>query len=201
MKGLLYKDFLTQKATVGKLFFTLIFLFLFLFALGQSPAQVLITCVTLLTVMAPSQSFWNDHTSKWNALVLSMPLKRKTLVLARFAFAFISVLIAATAVVVPSVYLLQKTWRMALIIGAAYTVIIMLILSIILSAHFIFGPEKSRIITPFATGSLPVAFMIFYDNASPRHIFSNLLAKTGIIVAVILGLVMLSIWFFEKKEF
>lgn len=200
MKGLLYKDFLTQKATVGKLSFALLFLFLFLFALGQSTGQILITCITLLLVMTVSQSFWHDHASKWNTLVLSLPLKRKTIVLEKFAFSFVNVLIAA-AVVVPSVYLFEKSWRTALMVGVAYTVVIMLILSIILSAHFIFGPEKSRIITPFATGSLPVGIMIFYDNANARHIFSDLLAKTGIILLVILGLIWLSIRFFEKKEF
>ena len=104
MMGLLYKDILVQRKQIGY-YLAFIIVYTALVAAGVFNAAILAGLVVLIGMMLPMSSFAYDEQAKWDRYAMALPLGRRTVVRAKYAFVVLMLLAAAAFALLSSVAL------------------------------------------------------------------------------------------------
>ena len=153
MKALIIKDYLTIKK---QMWFILVFIAIFSitsYNVSDGSSFSSIGFIIMISVMLPVTSMAYDERSKWNVLSATMPYSNKDLVLSKYVFGYIAVLLASLLSI-----LIQGGIQLiaGLPIGIDTVVSILaiclistLILAINIPVSLKFGVEKGRFIFIF----------------------------------------------------
>lgn len=210
MKGLILKDLITLKS-YGK---SLLMIFLLFLVLGLSSGSPLSGAMMVMpiSIMAAYVTFSYDKLSNWDCYANTMPLKRKDIVLARYAVTLILCLlffIASLFSYLFSAVIMHDFSELNLILPTYCVLmgIIMILVSLILVLNYKVGPDKSRLalILIFIIPSILTAFLANSGISLPNISIDTLLL--GCYLTPVLGCIVLMISYlisskiYEHKEF
>lgn len=206
MSGLLLKDLYILKK-YGKTMVALI-LFFSLFAAFSKDAGFLSGMIIFVGTTMAINSFSYDDLSKWQSFALAMPVKRRTVVLAKYLFTLILAVGSTLFSVVLNVILglVRRNIALDSILPVAGIMLglVLFINAIILPLIYKFGVEKSRLLM-IVVYALPAVFILSalnFGSSFPAFIPLNLLAALSpvLVAAVFWGSYLLSCRIYEKKE-
>jgi len=215
MKGLIIKDFINLKKTL-KIFVVISLLYFVIGITSNNPGFFSNILCAILAVTTISL-FSYDDLAKWDVYVLTMPIKRETIIMARYIMMLLLALIGAAfsaVLTVASGLYLKKGIKDELIGIVLGTSLIILLLSIIIPFVVKLGVERARLIL-VAIYFIPVmVFMMLKQMFEKRSLeIPNWLIKTGniamkyiyIIIPLTLLLVLafsylISVRLYNKKE-
>jgi len=202
MKGLLIKDILNFKKQWLVMLFLLIFYSVFA-VLNDSPEMVGFMMV-LLSLILPMTAFAYDEQSKWDRYALSMPVSRTEIVLSRYLFLLL-------LVVLLSLFAFFLNFCMGVAPGEAFSsTALFSALSLLMGAVsfpvlFRFGPEKTRLLMVLVI-LIPTVGLMLLERAGllPEELpaFGDLLPF--FLPAALLLFVLsffLSVQIYKRKEF
>lgn len=204
MKGLILKDLFVLKSQIR---FYLIFILLYGFiALYSGNTSFLSGLICMFCLMLPLTAIAYDERAGWEKYALSMPVNRRDLVLSKYIlgilFNFMSFLISVIFGMFTSTPIKET-----LIVAAAFVLIALIYLSLVLPMTFKLGTEKSRIYM-LAIVLSPIIGLILLDKFGfSFSSVSDIPWKTLFplfVAAVILfffASIALSISIYKKKEF
>ena len=207
MKGLLLKDLFTLRKQ-GKVYLLLLAFYLFYTILTKN-VSMMSSMIAMLCAIAPITTLAYDENCKWDRYALSMPISRKMIVLSKYVFGIVLILISMAIVAPLSMMVVTYTREMelkaAMIIILVVNGIAILFLSILLPLLFKFGVEKGRLLM-FVIFFIPLAFVYIYKKINlglpSKETFELLgyLSPVFLIIIVLISMV-ISIRIYEKKEF
>lgn len=207
MKGLLLKDLFTLRKQ-GKVYLLLLAFYLFYTILTKN-VSMMSSMIAMLCAIAPITTLAYDENCKWDRYALSMPISRKMIVLSKYVFGLLLILISMAIVAPLSMMVVTYTREMelkpAMMIVLAVNGIAVLFLSILLPLLFKFGVEKGRLLM-FVIFFIPMAFVYIYKKINlglpSKETFELLgyLSPVFLIIIVLISIV-ISIRIYEKKEF
>ena len=161
MKGLIIKDILNLKRSLGSIIAILIF-YIFL-AYNSGDPSMLIGMVVFLLAMMTITSISYDDMAKWDKLALAMPISRKTIVLSKYV---LSLLLIATGIFLSTtisyiIILINSDIGLPQLLLTSYIIFFLstIFISIVLPLIFRFGVEKSRLMMMTVIG---IPFGLFY---------------------------------------
>ena len=206
MKGLLLKDLYILKK-YGKTVLALI-LFFALFAVFSKDAGFLSGMIIFVGTTMAINSFSYDDLSKWESYVLSMPVKRRTVVLAKYCFTLILAVGSTLFSIVLNAILglLRQNIDMSAILPVAGLMLelVLFMNAVILPLIYKFGVEKSRLlmIVVYAIPAVLVVSVLNFGASFTGCLPFGLLAALSplIVAAVFAGSYVLSCRIYEKKE-
>ena len=148
MKGVLLKDFYIAKSNVLVTIVSLIVLGIGLSILAE-PSTLLILAPAVSTTVV-FISITSDATSKWNKNVITMPISRSQIILEKFIFYILLVIIGLITALIPCIVLtvigenitIHSMWLYAAI-GLSCA---LLAGCVSLPCAYMFDPEKSQIV-------------------------------------------------------
>lgn len=148
MGKLIYKDFLILRKS---LFIGLLYIFFFMFVLKSNSIYVYTSTVIALTYLFVMSAFAYDDKNKTDIMINSLPVSRRTVVLAKYAsiFAFMAVGTAAYIVIYNIVLILgpnAEVYPVTLEGFVAALILISLMNGIYLPLMFKLGYTRARII-------------------------------------------------------
>ena len=202
MKGLLLKDLINLKST-ARLFLAFLVLFVVLIlSTGDFSSYTL--SIVVLSAMLPFSTVALDERAKWDRTALASPVRRSTLVLAKYVLGLGLLFVALCAGLLLGL-LARQTLAVLLpqlfLLGISGT----LMLCIMLPLMFRFGAEKARILlmlvmaAGFAASFALNAPGIALPGSSALMDYAIILFASAIAVLVLSA--MLSIHIYNKKEF
>lgn len=209
MKGLLIKDFLGIRSVLKSSLFTVI-VFLVVGRVSKNPMYI----VMLLGVLSINLTFTSisyDKNSNWIQYSLTMPIKRRTMVVSKYIFFYILLLVSTLLASLAIFLLFTGVGDMSLkeIFLTNYSVLVTLSVmnAIILPIVIKKGIEKARIAI-LAVALLPTAIVILVSQLIPfpgKEFIESLVKRIVIFSPLILILInlisiKLSINIFENKE-
>lgn len=210
MKGLILKDLITLKS-YGK---SLLMIFLLFLVLGLSSGSPLSGAMMVMpiSIMAAYVTFSYDKLSNWDCYANTMPLKRKEIVLARYAVTIILCLLFFIASLFSYMFsaVIMNDFSEINLILPTYCVlfgIIMILVSMILVLNYKVGPDKSRLalILIFIIPSILTAILansgITLPNLSNNTLYLGCYLAPGLGCAVLFLTYIISSKIYEKKEF
>lgn len=207
MKGLLLKDLFTLRKQ-GKVYLLLLAFYLFYTILTKN-VSMMSSMIAMLCAIAPITTLAYDENCKWDRYALSMPISRKMIVLSKYVFGILLILISMVIVAPLSMMVVTYTREMelkpAIMIVLAVNGIAILFISILLPLLFKFGVEKGRLLM-FVIFFIPLAFVYLYKKINlglpSKETFELLgyLSPVFLIIIVLISMV-ISIRIYEKKEF
>ena len=157
MKGMLYKDLINLKQQ-GKSWLLIIALYAFI-GVMQNNMQFSFSMVAVLSVLVPISLCSYDERCGWDKYVLTMPLNRAEVVLAKYLFCFATLAVLLLLPVALAWYL--GTGLAELCITVAVNLLMgMLLQGVLLVSLFKFGTEKARFVL-FAVVFIPIAAVFF----------------------------------------
>lgn len=211
MKGLIWKDLLVQRGNGVYLFLVMLLMTTLLGFIGQSISQLLITNGTIILILMITQGFGYDHTSKWDVLATSMPLKRSSFVLAKYAFAFLGTLFIAICFVLPALIIEKESLQIAMAVFFGYISFMLVFFSFALMIYFVFGVKKAYYVMPLSIGGFMAGFIMIFEEEENRAFLVNYVQKFSAemlalqfaaLVLIMVGVsIMISIRAFAKKDF
>jgi len=161
VKGLIIKDILNLKRSLGSIIAILIF-YIFL-AYNSGDPSMLIGMVVFLLAMMTITSISYDDMAKWDKLALAMPISRKTIVLSKYV---LSLLLIATGIFLSTtisyiIILINSDIGLPQLLLTSYIIFFLstIFISIVLPLIFRFGVEKSRLMMMTVIG---IPFGLFY---------------------------------------
>lgn len=214
MTGLILKDLLNLKRYV-KSFGLIIILYTVIF-INQSNTSFLVGFITIIGTMMVVTTFGYDELAKWDRYALTMPLRRKDIVLAKY---LLGLILGAVGAVVSLLICLgvgyfkhrvdfaETLYAISLVLAIA-----ILFLSVILPLIYKFGAEKARILM-IASFLIPVLIVVAVNSFLKSHgmaagLMSFLNQYQEIIPYAVAGFTLLalvvscaaSLVIFEKKD-
>ena len=202
MKGLLLKDLINLKST-ARLFLAFLALFVVLIlATGDFGSYTL--SIVVLSAMLPFTTVALDERAKWERTALSSPVKRSTLVLAKYVLGLgllIVALCTGLALGLLAGQTLAELLPQLFLLGISG----MAMLCIMLPLMFRFGAEKARILlmlvmaAGFAASFALNTPGIALPGQSALMDYAVILFASAIAILVLSA--MLSIHIYSKKEF
>ena len=148
MIGLVYKDFLVQRKTLGY-YLVLTAIYAVAATSGGMGMGVLGAMTMLVGVLLPTSAFAYDEQAKWDGYAAALPGGRRDMVRGRYLFALACVLggcvLTVTAMGVVSLLGLGEDMPGILLAAVVCTGMALLIDCVLLPLLFRFGAEKSRI--------------------------------------------------------
>lgn len=211
MTGLILKDLLVLRKTLRT--YILFLLFYFVMALLNLFSIAFITAfVQIIVMILPMSSFAYDDLAKWDRYAMALPLGRRAVVRAKYAFVLLMVLVAAAFALVSCVALsitAAQPVEENLAAGVGALSIGLLAVNVTLPLNYKMGPERAR---PFLYAIIffPVILVVLAAQAgwldgleglSPDLVLPLLAA---IPLVVLLGLpvsYLISCRIVDKKEF
>ena len=214
MLALLKKDFFVLRKTC----MLYMGIMLFYIALGVLNGNIAMfqVMIVLTALLLPITSMSYDERASWNKYGMSLPLRRRTIVLSKYAFAAaatgISVAFSAAVVAVYAVLRHEALTVDVLIHPAVFACLGLIIMDIGLPIVFWLGSEKGRYAVTALIWAIALAPMVLkkafaidvYDAAlelfaalNGESLFLLLLAGTAVLTA---GSILLSAAIFERKE-
>ena len=166
MTGLILKDLLVLRKTLRT--YILFLLFYFVMALLNLFSIAFITAfVQIIVMILPMSSFAYDDLAKWDRYAMTLPLGRRAVVRAKYAFVLLMVLVAAAFALVSCVALsitAAQPVEENLAAGVGALSVGLLAVDITLPLNYKMGPERAR---PFlyAVIFIPVILFILMAQA------------------------------------
>lgn len=207
MKGLILKDIYALRKQ-GKILLLLL-VFYFFYSIMTKNVSMLSAMVAMLCAITPITTLSYDELCKWDRYALSMPVSRKMIVLSKYIFGMLLVLIGMIIVAPISAGIVTYTGEMniktALLILLAISGIGIVFFSLIMPLLFKFGVEKGRMLM-FLIFFIPMAGVYVVKTLKlqiPSTQTLSLLARLSpfFVLAIFVVSVLLSIRIYEKKEF
>lgn len=203
MRGLLIKDILNLKKQ-WYIYLFLIILFSFT-SYTNGNDQLFWFVIILLGIMNPITSISFDEKSKWDKFSLTLPIKRSDLILSKYIFSYITLLLS---VILYFVYLIafgknidkEILYSIGIIIGIS-----IIIQSFVLPCIFKFGSEKGRLI--LLAGCVIPYLIVFiqkkYNFKAPSQELLSILPYVLVVAVFVVALssILISIKIYDKKEF
>lgn len=217
MKGLIIKDFLNLKKSL-RVFAIISIIYLF-FGITNDNPYLFSGLLSIMAAITTISLFGHDDLARWNTYALTLPMGREQIILARYLMmlllTFIQFVISSIFTIIVNLYLKKDRLFEGFDIIGYYSLIIILVLSIIMPFIIKLGVEKARLIfiviyiVPY-TISIPIKKRI--DSGEiviPDWLkeLATIVINNIIIVAPIFVLLVLvvsyfiSVSIFKKKEF
>lgn len=207
MKGLLLKDLFTLRKQ-GKVYLLLIVFYLF-YSIFTKNVSMMSAMIAMLCAIAPITTLAYDENCKWDRYALSMPISKKMMVLSKYVFGLLLILISMVIVAPLSMVVVTYTGEMAFkpafIILLMVNAIAVLFISVLLPLLFKFGVEKGRLLM-FVIFFIPMAIAYVYKKTNLGLPSKETLTSLGYLSPLLLLIIFLisiaiSIRIYEKKEF
>lgn len=216
MKGLIIKDLLLTRSYLKNLLFLMV-----AFALiGISTGNVIAFYIPFIAIMICMSTFSYDEYNKWNSYLLTMPIKKKNVVKAKYLFTILIVFFATILGIILSIFisLVKDTFVLSNFlntvgISSFYGIIgLFIFVSLIYPLLYKFGSEKGRI---YVMGLIAFIVMIMLvisslSNSIGIHIpdsFISFIKNNIIYLSAIMTVVLyfisyfISVRIYSKKEF
>ena len=215
MKGLILKDFLNLKKYIRTLF-GIIALYAVIF-IPQGNANFLEGMVVILCAMAVVTSIGYDDLAKWDKYALTMPITRKDVVMSKYIFTIIFIIIGSILSllisIVASTILNNLDIELLLEIDAISIALGILFTGILIPLIYKFGIERSRIIIigifaiPTIVSFAGVSILNYFGVPKPSEAFIEriviilpyIIPEIAILILVISYFITLNIY--NKKDF
>jgi hypothetical protein rflaF_17077 len=212
MKGLLIKEFIMfRKNCIAPIIFLI-----FIMYAGIMGQYHMLAFAPLFISILPSSYMTFDETSRWDIYSLIIPVKRKSIVSAKYIFTLILVSISIILAAISGFIGLNINNKNEFVMSTCLMLITALIVvgvifpMIVLPFNFKFGTAKARIATMIFAGIVGFGTAIFANSDDISSIFTifsdknclvNYLVIVGAAIALLLISWRLSILFYEKREF
>ena len=211
MTGLVLKDFLVlRKALRTYVLFLIFYLILAIFDLFS--ISFITAFVQIIVMILPMSSFAYDDLAKWDRYAMTLPLGRRAVVRAKYAFVLLMILVAAAFALLSCVALsitAAQPVEENLAAGVGALSVGLLAVDVTLPLHYKMGPERAR---PFLYANIfiPVILIVlaaragWLDNLEqlPPSVVLPLLCLIPLVI--LLGLpvsYLISCRVVEQKEF
>lgn len=191
MTGLVLKDFLVlRKALRTYVLFLIFYLILAIFDLFS--ISFITAFVQIIVMILPMSSFAYDDLAKWDRYAMTLPLGRRAVVRAKYAFVLLMILVAATFALLSCVALsitAAQPVEENLAAGVGALSVGLLAVDVTLPLNYKMGPERAR---PFlyAIIFIPVILIVLAARAGW---LDNLEQLPPSVVLPLLGLIPLVI--------
>ena len=215
MTGLILKDALVLKKTL-KTYLLLLAVYAVLAAVGIFTLSFVTAFLEVIALMLPMSTFAFDEQAHWDRYAVALPLSRQDLVLARYCFTVLVLLVAAAFGAAMCVVLsFSGDWDAVWECGTSVAVTLLLgtlALSVAMPLNYRLGPERARPAL-YVTLLLPVAALyvsfetnIWSANGSVTHLedLPPLLILFPLIFLTVVALILsyyCSCAVMERKEF
>lgn len=211
MTGLVLKDFLVLRKALRTYVLFLIF-YLILAIVGLFSISFITAFVQIIVMILPMSSFAYDDLAKWDRYAMTLPLGRRAVVRAKYAFVLLMILVAAAFALLSCVALsitAAQPVEENLAAGVGALSVGLLAVDVTLPLNYKMGPERAR---PFlyAIIFIPVILIVlaaragWLDNLEqlPPSVVLPLLCLLPLVI--LLGLpvsYLISCRVVEQKEF
>ena len=216
MKGLIIKDILNLKNYMKQLILVLIFFITY--GIFLKNGTFVGTMITLMLSMQVITTMSYDEYAKWDKYALTMNINRKDIVLSKYVFFIMSIIIGMVVGVISSTtinQILQSDINMNEIIATSIVVpcIFAILFSIVIPVVFKNGVEKGRIvmmIVLFIPAVLVAAIVKISENNNipmPNGPTFEMIFNFGLIGVILLTIISIfmsykiSLSIYNKKEF
>lgn len=211
MTGLVLKDFLVLRKALRTYVLFLIF-YLILAIVGLFSISFITAFVQIIVMILPMSSFAYDDLAKWDRYAMTLPLGRRAVVRAKYAFVLLMILVAAAFALLSCVALsitAAQPVEENLAVGVGALSVGLLAVDVTLPLNYKMGPERAR---PFlyAIIFIPVILIVLAGRAGwldklEQLPLSMVLPLLGLIpLVILLGLpvsYLISCRVVEQKEF
>lgn len=211
MTGLVLKDFLVLRKALRTYVLFLIF-YLILAIVGLFSISFITAFVQIIVMILPMSSFAYDDLAKWDRYAMTLPLGRRAVVRAKYAFVLLMILVAAAFALLSCVALsitAAQPVEENLAAGVGALSVGLLAVDVTLPLNYKMGPERAR---PFlyAIIFIPVILIVLAARAGWLDKLEQLppsvvLPLLGLIpLVILLGLpvsYLISCRVVEQKEF
>lgn len=223
MKGLIIKDLFAMKSYLKSLYFIVIFYIIVGLFLGN--VNFYNSMIMFMGTLSVLTLFSYDKYYKWNIYSVSLPLKRKKIVLAKYISSYCIITIAfllCTVIDMLNLFIVDSEvpFNIAILIDLMYYILCILYIGLIIPLIYKFDVEKGRIIMT-ALFIIPFLVIMYISSLEEsRKIFegvfkyiteilvNNISTISIIIISAFIFLIIVNIisyiiscCIFNKKEF
>ncbi len=142
MIGLIYKDLLTLRKQA--VFFILFIGVFAVFAVVGDNGVIFGGIITMLAATLPLTALSYDEKAKWDKYAVTMPIRRRDIVLSKYVLGFLLLLCACIINMTAGYLIGQNDWYDTLILALVLLGVGLLMMSAILPVSFKFGVERAR---------------------------------------------------------
>ena len=172
--GLMLKDIYNLKKSLK--IFIIFILFYGGFALLSQQSSLVVALMTTISIMLPVSAFSYDHACHWTDYALTLPVSRRQMITARYAFSCISA-VGCHLILIPVLFIASRMGSddaMETMAAIPVTLgVIFLILAVSNGAIYRFGPERGRFVL-FAVCMIPVAVALTASRILPLSVFQSI---------------------------
>ena len=207
MKGLLKKDFIAMKSN-----FIVIFLFIIIYDFIGSKSgniSILYGLVGVFSITTVTTSMSLDEMCHWDKFSLTLPVRKKTLVIEKFILSYTALIILSLFTFICSLYATNDTVINCALQTLTIFTIANIMMSVSLSITFKYGTSKARILfTIFAVITVLLVMVVGAISLIMPSFISLVINPVYILISVILANFLISylainitIKLFDKREF
>lgn len=203
MTGLILKDFLNLKRHL-KIYLILITFYLIL-GIANKDFAMFGSMITVFAAIMPITSMAYDEKNNWDRYALTMPISRKDLVLSRYVFGAIFLLIAFVITLVLNLMLGSGTFFEDILANLEILALGIIIMAVIFPAIFKLGVEKGRVFMMLVLFTPAIAMVLLskigFTLSDGESVKALLYFLPVIAVAAFALSILISISVYGKKEF
>ncbi|MDB0439803.1 ABC-2 transporter permease [Clostridioides difficile] len=201
MKGLILKDLLNLKSNM-KVMILFMILFGYMSSIGDGNNSSFVGVIIVLCTTMIVSTFSYDDLNKWDSYVLTMPIKRNTIVLSKYLtmliFSLMGVIFSLIISIINGYFKNTLILSETLIITGLILSISVCFASLILPLIYKFGTEKARLLM-IASFLIPTAALLGLKNLLER--FNSNVSIEIILNTLVYCLPFIAILFFVISYF
>lgn len=201
MKGLILKDLLNLKSNM-KVMILFMILFGYMSSIGDGNNSGFVGVIIVLCTTMIVSTFSYDDLNKWDSYVLTMPIKRNTIVLSKYLtmliFSLMGVIFSLIISIINGYFKNTLILSETLIITGLILSISVCFASLILPLIYKFGTEKARLLM-IASFLIPTAALLGLKNLLER--FNSNVSIEIILNTLVYCLPFIAILFFVISYF
>lgn len=201
MKGLILKDLLNLKSNM-KVMILFMILFGYMSSIGDGNNSSFVGVIIVLCTTMIVSTFSYDDLNKWDSYVLTMPIKRNTIVLSKYLtmliFSLMGVIFSLIISIINGYFKNTLILSETLIITGLILSISVCFASLILPLIYKFGTEKARLLM-IASFLIPTAALLGLKNLLER--FNSNVSIDIILNTLVYCLPFIAILFFVISYF
>ncbi len=174
IRGLILKDLYNTKRSAKVLL--VIMLVYGGISLTSRDLSATVGLTTMVSLLLPISAFSFDQASHWSSFALTLPITRRQLVTARYAFSFLMVLCASFFLLLSTLiaHLIGNTDYLDGLLTFLLSIsVVLTVLSITIPAVYHFGPERGRMIM-FGVCMAPILIIVAGSKFLPAEVFSSI---------------------------
>ena len=131
---------------------------------------------TMYSLLLPISAFSFDQASHWSSFALTLPITRRQLVTARYAFSILMVLCASFFLLLSTLiaHLIDSADMLDGLLAFLFSIsVVLIILSITIPSVYHFGPDRGRMIM-FGVCMTPILLIVAGSKLLPAEVFSSI---------------------------